>query len=336
MSRPATSGDVAVALDIGGTAIKAAAINRDGELFALERQPTPSQSPPDEVAALVVETVRRLLVQLGSDESAIAGVGVSMAAFVTAEGMITATAHLSPAWVGFDLGRRLATDLHSAYYFALDTFAATLGEAHFGAGRDVEDFAYVTVSTGIGAGVYARGRLYTGGLGWAGGIGHIVVEPNGPRTCDACGNRGCLETYAAKQGVLALAGEAIRRHPDSLLARASSTVLTPQMVYEAARDGDEAAICVFQQAGLHLGLGLTSLINLISPRRVVIGGGIALAGDLLLEPARRVVKQTAYPPLHRSVEIVQSELGDLSGAYGVAAMVFHDIRINLAEVQDAA
>jgi predicted NBD/HSP70 family sugar kinase len=88
---------------------------------------------------------------------------------------------------------------------------------------------------------------------------------------------------------------------------------------------------VFQRAGYYLGLGLTSLINLVSPRRVVIGGGIALAGELLLEPARRVVQRSAYPPVHRSAEIVPSELSDLSGAYGAAAMVFHDIRIDRSE-----
>ena len=328
MSTQATNAGIAVALDIGGTAIKAIAIGRDGTLSAVERQPTPSGRPPEEVADLVGETIRRLLTRSAVSMESVAGVGLSMAAFVTSAGVITATAHLAPAWVGYDLRQRLTAALPSTYYFALDTFAATIGEAHYGAGRGVDDFAYVTVSTGIGAGLYSGGRLNTGGLGWAGGVGHIIVDPGGPRACDACGNYGCLETYAAKQGVLALAEDAIRRHPDSLLTRSAHTSLTPELIWEAAREGDQAAICVFETAGHYLGLGLTSLINLVSPRRVVIGGGIALAGDLLLEPARRVVQQSAYPPIHRSAEIVPSALGDLSGAYGAAAMVFHDIRID--------
>ena len=331
MSHSAASGDVAVALDVGGTMIKAALIARDGDLLALERLPTPSESPPEHIAELIVETIRRRLAAAGRTIEMVAGVGVSIAAFITAEGVITATAHLAPAWVGFDLGRRLATALPANYYFALDTPAPTLGEAHYGAGRGVADFAYVTVSTGIGAGVVAGGRLYTGGLGWAGGVGHVVVDPNGPRVCVGCGNRGCLETYAAKQGILALAEEAIRRCPSGLLARRAAESLTPQIVFEAARDGDEAAIGVFAEAGRYLGLGLTSLVDILSPRRIVVGGGIALAGDLLLEPARRVIRQTAYPPAHRAVEVVPAALGDLSGAYGVAAMVFRDIRINPSE-----
>ena len=177
MSHSAASEDVAVALDVGGTMLKAALIARDGQLLALERLPTPSDSPPEHVAELLAET--------GLTVETIAGVGISIAAFITAEGVITATAHLVPAWVGFDLGRRLAAVLPANYYFALDTPAPTLGEAHYGAGRGVADFAYVTVSTGIGAGVVACGRLYTGGLGWAGGVGHVVVDPNGPRVCTA-------------------------------------------------------------------------------------------------------------------------------------------------------
>jgi glucokinase len=324
-------GDIAVALDVGGTTIKAALIARDGELLALERLPTPNQSPPETVADVILATIRRLLDRSERRLATIAGVGISVAAFITAEGVVTATAHLGPAWVGFDLRRHLNEVLPANYYFALDTPAPTLGEAHYGAGRGIADFAYVTVSTGIGAGVVAGGRLYTGGLGWAGGVGHVIVDPNGPRICEGCGNRGCLETYAAKQGILALAAEAIARQPTGLLARRAIGSLTPQVVYEAARDGDEAAIGVFVEAGHYLGLGLTSLVDILSPSRIAVGGGIALAGDLLLEPARRVIRQRAYPPAHRAVEVVPAALGDLSGVYGVAAMAFHDIRINASE-----
>jgi glucokinase len=323
--------DVAVTLDVGGTMIKAAVIARAGEVLALERLPTPRQSAPDRVAQRMLETVRLLLARTGRTIETVAGIGVSIAAFITAEGIVTATAHLSPEWVGYDLRRRLTADLATTYYFALDTPAPTLGEAFYGAGRGVEDFAYVTVSTGIGAGVVAGGRLFTGGLGWAGGVGHVVVDPDGPRTCEACGNRGCLETYAAKQGILGLAAEAVDNHPDSLLVRHAPGTLTPQIVCDAARAGDEAAIWVFAQAGTYLGLGLTSLVDILSPKRVVVGGGIGLAGDLLLDSTRAVIRRSAYPPVHREVEVVPAALGDLSGVYGGAAMVFHDIRVNRTE-----
>jgi glucokinase len=321
---------VAVALDVGGTTLKSALIARDGTLLALERVPSPSQSPPDDVASLMVDVIRRFLAKSDRSTDSLAGIGVSIAAFITAGGIITATAHLAQAWVGYDLQSRLAQEFPANFYFCLDAPAPTLGEAYYGAGRGCKDFAYVTVSTGIGAGVFADGKLYTGGTGWAGGVGHIIVEPNGPRVCDGCGNAGCLETYAAKQGVLALATETIKNHPDSLIA-SSSEPLTPEFIYSAACKGDVAARWVFAQAGYYLGLGLTNLIDILSPQRVVVGGGVALAGDLLLEPARQVVRRTAFPPAHRTVPIVPAALGDLSGVYGVAAMAFHDIRVNFKE-----
>jgi glucokinase len=321
---------VAVALDVGGTTIKSALIARDGTLLALERITSPSQSPPEDVVQLMVAAVRRHLAKSDRSADSLAGIGISMAAFITASGTITATAHLSQAWIGYDLESRLGQAIPANYYFCLDAPAPTLGEAYYGAGRGCDDFAYVTVSTGIGAGVFAGGKLYTGGTGWAGGVGHVIVEPNGPRVCEGCGNAGCLETYAAKQGVLALAAEAIERHPRSALASAVQP-LTPQSISEAASEGDEAARWVFSQAGYYLGLGLVNLIDILSPQRVVVGGGVALAGDLLLEPARQVVRRMAFPPAHRQVAIVPAALGDLSGVYGVAAMAFHDIRVNFKE-----
>jgi glucokinase len=318
----------AVAFDIGASMIKAAVISREGEVVALARTPTPRSA--EGALTVLVETVPYLLQQANLTTDDIAGIGISLAAFVTAGGDIVATAHLSQDWVGFPLGARLSSELPGNYYFALDAPAPTLGEAYFGAGRGVSDFAYVTVSTGVGAGLFAGGRLYTGGLGWAGGVGHIIVNPNGQRRCIGCGNRGCVETYAALQGILALARQAIEREPGSALVAMPETDLSPQSIAKAACAGDAGARWVYEQAGYYLGLGLTSLVDIFSPARIVVGGGIALAGELLLEPVRQVVRRAAYPPAHRAVDIVPAELGDLSGAFGVAAMVFNDIRINTA------
>jgi glucokinase len=322
-----TSQPVAAGVDLGGTMLKAALITHAGEVLALRRVETPAQAEPHEVVSMLVATVQQLLRLTRRDLASLAGVGVSTAAFITADGTVTATAHLSPRWVGVNLQDLLMPLLPAAYYFALDTPAPALGEAYYGAGRGLDDFAYVTVSTGIGAGIVSRGRIFTGGLGWAGGVGHVIVEPNGPRRCDGCGNLGCLETYAAKQGVLALAQEALADFPGSRL-HAQAGALTPQAIFEAARDGDPAARQVFERAGYYLGLGLTHLINILSPSCVVVGGGIAQAGDLLLEPARQVIRRCAFPPAHRLAPVVPAALGDLSGVYGAAAMVFHDIRVN--------
>jgi glucokinase len=225
----------------------------------------------------------------------------------------------------------LYENLPTEYYFSLDTPTPTLGEAYFGAGIGVDDFAYVTVSTGIGAGIMVNGKYFTGGLGWAGGVGHIIIDEKSERVCEGCGNRGCLETFAAKQGILATAYDLAREHPDSLilaLAEGRPEAITPELVCRAAEAGDPAAVEVFKRAGHALGLGLVSLADIVAPTRIIIGGGIAQAGEFLLEPARSVVQARAFPPRIREVEIVQAALGDLSAVFGAAAMVFYDLRIN--------
>jgi glucokinase len=323
---------LALAVDIGGTQIKAGVMRANGEIAVLRRAETPAMAGPEAVVRLLLGMLHQLCADAGIRADQLLGVGISLAAFVTADGEITATAHLSREWIGFDLKSRLEQDLRTSYYFALDTPAPTLGEAYYGAGRDVDDFVFITISTGIGAGIMANRQYVTGGLGWAGGVGHTIIDEKSDRVCLGCGNHGCLETFAAKQGIVATACEMIRRCPSSLLAQLASQTpegLSPHLVYDAARQGDEAAIEVFRLAGHHLGIGLTNLVDIVSPTRVVVGGGIALAGDLLLEPARAVVKQRAFPPRNRDVQIVPAALGDLSGMYGAAAMVFHNIRVNV-------
>jgi glucokinase len=325
---------LALAVDIGGTHIKAGLIQKNGELLGICRIDTPAHASPEYIVREILEISNKLFRESDVDISQIDGVGVSLAGFVTASGMVTATAHLSREWVGYDLNKRLMQDFNTNLYFALDTPAPTIGEAYYGAGKDLDDFIYITVSTGIGAGIISGKSYYTGGLGWAGGVGHTIIDEKSPRICQGCGNHGCLETFAAKQGIIATTLEQIMLYPQSQLAETvtrNRKALTPKLVFEIAARGDETARQVFKIAGHALGIGLTNLTDIVAPTRIVVGGGIAQAGDLLLEPAREVVRQRAFPPRLRQVEIVQAALGDLSGIYGAAAMVFHDLKINMEE-----
>ena len=326
-------GPLALAFDVGGTKIKAALIGLTGESHSVRRIDTPRKAPPGLIVPKILETVAELCAENSVSVSDLMGIGISLAAFITADGVVTATAHLSPEWIGYDLRKSLRQVLDTEFYFSLDTPAPTLGEAYYGAGKSIDHFAYVTVSTGIGAGIIADGKYYIGGLGWAGGVGHIIIDETSSRVCDGCGNAGCLETFAATQGFITTTRELLRDNPHSLilsLVHGDQEAITPRVVFEAAQQQDTVAREVWQRVGHVLGIGLTNLANVISPTRIIIGGGIAQAGELLLEPARDVIRKRAYPPQHRQVEVVQAALGDLSGVYGAAAMVFHDLRINLS------
>jgi glucokinase len=296
--KPVQERQLALALDVGGTNIKAGLVTRQGEAIALRRQATPAKSPPDLVIRQMLELIHDLCAQSSLDPMRLDGIGISFAGFVTADGMVTATAHLSREFIGYNIHAPLYQELPNEYYFSLDTPTPTLGEAYFGAGRGIDDFAYVTVSTGIGAGIMVNGKYFTGGLGWAGGVGHIIIDENSERTCEGCGNHGCLETFAAKQGILATARELVREHPDSLILKLAENRLeeiTPELVCKAANAGDRAAGEVFEHAGHALGLGLVSLADIVAPARSSSERGIAQAGDLLLEPARKVVLERAFP-----------------------------------------
>ncbi len=212
------SPDLALVLDIGGTAIKAGVIRRDGELVALKRLSTPAGAAPEIIVQRVLAVMAEIAGETGIAPDTVRGVGISIAGFITSDGRVTATAHLSREWIGYNLKARLSAEFDTRYYFALDTPAPCLGEAYFGAGKGIAHFAYVTVSTGIGAGIIADGKYFTGGLGWAGGVGHTIIDETSDRICSGCGNAGCLETFAATQGIVAAAHEALsqsagpRRH----------------------------------------------------------------------------------------------------------------------------
>ncbi len=324
-----TSPALALAIDIGGTQIKAGILSTEGAIRAIMRMDTAAKSSPKSTVQQIFNLQQKLCQLADLHPNQLMGVGISIAAFITAEGQITATAHLSKEWIGYDMKRRLTQDLTLPYYFSLDTPAPCLGEAYYGAGKSIPDFVYVTVSTGIGAGIISGGKYMTGGLGWAGGVGHTILDETSDRVCTGCGNHGCLETFAAKQGIITTALDVINKMPDSTLAREyqlKPESLNPRMIFEIAKQGDPAAIEVFSRAGHMLGIGLTNLIDIVSPTRIVIGGGIALAGDLLLKPACEVIQKRAFPPKNREVNVVQAALGDLSGMFGAAAMVFNDIR----------
>ncbi len=319
---------VIIAIDIGGTTIKAGLFSSEGGLLATRRSSTPVKAAPEAIARHISDLIGDLRTEPQTD--VIAGIGISLAGFIDDDGVVTATAHLSPAWVGYNLRTRLQRDLDVPYYFALDTPAPTWGEAYFGAGRGINYFAYVTISTGIGAGIMRDGKYLGGHNGCAGGVGHTIIAEGSDRVCEGCGNAGCVETLVARDGITRTARELLNEYPGSQILELCDGQLdriTPEIVNQAARRGDAAANMVFAHAGHALGIALTNLVDIVDPERVILGGGIAQAGDLLLEPARAVVRERAFPPALRKVEIVQAELGDLSSVYGAAAMVIYDLHV---------
>jgi glucokinase len=208
-----------------------------------------------------------------------------------------------------------------------DANAAAWGEFRFGAGRGSSDMLLVTVGTGIGGGIVFEGKLFRGAHGFAAEIGHIIVEPGGPRC--GCGNLGCWEQVASGKAIGRLGREAAAKHPESHLAELAGgdpQKVTGFEVTKAAQQGDGIAVGILAEVGRRLGEGIAGLVNVLDPEVVVVGGGAIEAGELLLRPARDAFVASVEAPEQRpEVPVVAAALANDAGAVGVADLAWLEV-----------
>jgi glucokinase len=305
---------VAVGIDVGGTKVKALRVRADGEVLARAQGPTPA----DDVEATIEALLEAAGAVLTSD---VVAVGLGAAGLVHwPDGTLLFAPNL--AWRDAPLKTRLERAFDRPVVVDNDCTAAAYGEWRIGAGRGVSDLLYVGVGTGIGGGIIAGGAIQRGANGFAGEIGHIVVEPGGP-TC-GCGNLGCWETVASGTAILRDGRAAVTRHRHSLLAELADGdpgSVTGLMVTEAADQGDPTARGILAEVGHRLGQGIAGLVNVLDPSVVVVGGGAAEAGDLLLEPARIAYRSAVEARERRpDVAVVAATLGADGAAIGAGLL----------------
>jgi glucokinase len=309
----------AIGIDVGGTKINSFRVGRDGEILDRKNVPTPA----DDAEAVLVQMVDLAGAMLTDD---VIAVGVGAAGLVDAAGGVLRFAPNLP-WRDLPIAARLRDALGLPCQVDNDASMAAYGEFRFGAGRGYLHMLLVTVGTGIGGGIISDGRLFRGAHGFASEIGHIIVEPGGPRC--GCGNLGCWEQVAAGRAIDRLGREAAREHPRSTLLRLAGgdpEKVTGRLVTRAAQEGDETAIGVLAAVGWRLGEGIAGLVNIIDPQIVVVGGGAIVAGDLLLDPARKAFTDAVEAPEHRPrVPIVAARLGNDAGAVGAATIALEEL-----------
>jgi glucokinase len=207
-----------------------------------------------------------------------------------------------------------------------DANVAALGSAHFGAGRPYDDFIMVTLGTGVGGAIIVGNKIFRGSTGGAGEIGHMSIDYEGPVA--RSGVAGAIEAYLGQRFLSRHARDRLIGRPPSLiheLAGDDLRELTPELLYEAAIQGDNAAADIFKWAGHKLGCVLGSAVNLLDIRKIIIGGGQSAAGDLILEPARRSLKQCVTPGLTEGVEIIREMRGNDIAQLGAARLVFDEL-----------
>lgn len=313
----------AVGIDIGGTFTKLAVLDGQEQVLAEGRLATEAESGPVRVVPRIAAATRELVAGAGLELGRARAVGVGIAGLVErATGVLAACPNL-PGFEGFRAAEAFGDALGIPAVVENDASACALGEARLGAGRGRDPVVLLTLGTGVGGGIVLGGNLVHGRGGFAGEFGHMALSiDDGPRC--ACGQRGCVEAYLRSSHVVALALEFAARGqppPGAALARAlASGEATARLVGEAARAGDPVATAVFSELGRVLGIAIANIISVMNPAMVIVGGGVALAGEVLLDTARVVALARVVPPLAREVEIVPAALGDRGGMLGAALL----------------
>jgi glucokinase len=307
------------AADLGGTHLRVATVDRDGGIYSRRMQPTPQAEKASEIVRALVSAVHESeqnTVELGGKLTAVSV--VVPGTVNVAEGVVVKAPNV-PCLDGFRLAAALQSELDWPVVLENDANAAALGEMWRGAGRGYQTLICVTLGTGVGGGIILDGQLWRGADGSGGEIGHIGVDPFAGVPC-TCGSRGCLEVYASATAVVRMTREARPRYPNSVLHDTED--LTSAKIYQAGRDGDELAIEVFRRMGVYLGIGLASLINVLNPEMIVIGGGLSNGWDLFENHMHQQVIERAFPIPARRVKIVRAQCGDDAGLLGAAQLAF--------------
>jgi glucokinase len=309
-----------IGIDLGGTQLRVAVADARGRLRTVVRHPTEAARGRQHVINRIINAVAETLELDGTPASRVHALGIGLPGPVDpAAGLVISPANL-PGFHNVPLNRILARATGIPSFLHHDAHLAALGEHRRGAARGASELIYVTVSTGIGAGLILRGELYAGAHGIAGEIGHIVVQPGGP-VC-RCGNRGCVEAVASGTGITHAAGVAAPMTPSSALHRIQDP--TPEDVVRAARAGDALANSILESAGTYLGIAMGTLINLFNPQLIVLGGSVLKAGRPLLAPMRRSMVASSWKASRRGLRIVRPALGGDAGLIG--AVEFAQLR----------
>lgn len=311
MTNPNGSAATFVGIDLAGPAMRTALVSNDGQV--IERRETPME------ADKLVSQVAAVVTELRSLNPNIAAVGIAIPGLVNRQ--------TDRVIASRDLPSTVREDLHSEFMEATglrveienDANAAAYGEFVAGAGRGSRDMFYVTIGEGIGGAIILDGKLWTGASGFAGEVGHITIDTEGVQ-CE-CGNMGCLETVASGPNIVRRANERLHRDGTSSLSKlAVNKDFTAADLAHEANNGDDFSLMMIERTGKYIGTGVASVLNLLNLERIVLGGGVMDAGDLILNPIIQEAKRRAFQPCFEATQIVAASLGADAVSIGVAML----------------
>lgn len=312
-----------IGIDVGGTNVKIALVDDNGKIIYSNSVPTYAKMGYEYTVNNIKQAIRDLMKETNTTTSDIEGIGFDFPGQVDCKTGVVKLAPNIPGWVNVPIAQMIEDEFHIPTRIDNDVRCAALGELKFGAGKGCENFICITVGTGIGSGIVINGKVVRGATNAAGELGHIKLQMNGGPIC-GCGDTGCLEAFASGPAIVAMAQEYIKGGKSTKfreMAAAEGGEITPYMVAKAAEEGDPVAKRIFEIVGEYIGIGLTSVINLLNPEKVIIGGGVAESGELLLGPIRKTIKERAMVVAGNAVEIVPAQLGNSAGVIGASMLI---------------
>ncbi|GAB4475775.1 MAG: ROK family protein [Anaerolineales bacterium] len=313
--------DLFVGIDLGGTNLRAALVDvENGEVILQKATATLARQGPDAVMERMAKLILEVIREGGHTTAEVRGIGIGAPGLVDLEkGETIFLTNLAGNWPHVLLCATIQRLTSIPAILLNDARAIAFGEWRFGAGQGVETMAVLALGTGVGGGLVMNGQLHLGLSGSAGELGHIVLDPNGPRC--GCGNHGCLEVYASGPAIAAMGMKMVSQGFATRIAELCEgdyNRITAALIAQAAQEGDAIALEIYQRAGEALGRAAAMLCVTIGPQRIVLTGGVARAGKLLLDPMGATMRRLARVVPVDQVELELGKLGDRAGVIGAA------------------
>ncbi|MGB9641464.1 MAG: ROK family protein [Anaerolineales bacterium] len=311
-----------IGCDLGGTNLRAAVVDVDeGIVYHQQSVPTLAREGHQAVMHRMADLIDNTIQAAGFTKSEIKGVGIGVPGVLDLEkGETLFLPNLSGTWPHVPLRDTIEKLCGLPTSLLNDARAITYGEWRFGAGKGVDTMALFAIGTGVGGGLVVNNQLQLGFGGTAGELGHITINFDGPKC--GCGNYGCLEAYASGPAIAAMGMKAVAQGLTTKigeLCQYDLNRITPALIAEAAREGDKIAQDIYQLAGYYFGIAAAILCVSISPKRIIVTGGVSNAGDLLLAPMRKTMRERVFIMPVDKVEILLGKLGDNAGVLGSAS-----------------
>ncbi|MGL5123815.1 MAG: ROK family protein [Fusobacteriaceae bacterium] len=311
-----------VGIDLGGTNTKIGILNEKGELLKSDSIKTLSERGIEDCFSRIWKRAKELAQDLNIDEKKIKGIGMGIPGPVENQEKVGFFANFP--WEKGINARLLMGKISGIKNVKLDNDVnvIALGEAKYGAGRGSRSSITVALGTGIGGGIYIEGKLISGYKGAGGEIGHITVEKDG-KLC-GCGQKGCFEAYASATGLIRETQSRLVVNKNNLIYKmvgGNLSLIDAKVIFDAAKEGDSFALDLIDYESEYLALGLSNALNLINPEVLILGGGVALAGDILLNAVKEKLKKYSLAIVLEGLEVKLGELGNDAGIKGASALV---------------